>query len=114
MSLYYVGVASLTIYADVLFVSSGLFNVRIFNLFYSASLIVLMVAGSFLLFRLQKEAVVVLGLILALAVVSRLVQFLTTDAATMRGALGHVFWELGVEALMFFRAVQLRRQAILS
>lgn len=75
---------------------------------------VLALGGAVLLFKMNENAVWVLGAILALSVINRLVQFLTFDAETIRGALSSMVWDLGVEALMFFYAFRLRRQSALT
>jgi hypothetical protein len=63
-----------------------------------------------LLFKMKEKVVWVLGAILAFSFINRLAQFLTFGAETIRGSLGSILLDLGVEALMFFYTLRLRRQ----
>ena len=75
---------------------------------------VLALGGAVLLFKMNENAVWALGAVLAFSVINRLVEFLTFDTETIRGALSSIIWDLGVEALLFFYALRLRRQGALT
>jgi hypothetical protein len=74
----------------------------------------LAIIGAVLLFRMNADAVWILGAILAVSAVNRLVQLLTFGMETIRSSLGSILLDLGVEALMFFYALRLRRQGALT
>ena len=114
VSAYCTVVAGVSIWGNVLMVSSGLFRIGLLQYARSVSLIALLLTGAFLLFKLRKGAVVVLGLVVVVSFINRLAQFLFIDAAVIHDAWRSVLWELGVESLIFFRAVQLRKEGILS